>query len=82
MSRKPQTLTVPNTIRLRAAHDTRHTDLSEALYATVKALRDAGWTLESIAAPVGVTHEAVRIWAKLAEARNLQPVTVDPPPRP
>jgi len=65
--------------RLKRAHDARTTEGPEALYALVRALRTAGWTLAAIAEPLGVTREAVRLWEQKYEELVLPSVTVEVP---
>lgn len=74
------TLSPSTTQRLKDAHARRETDGFEPLLALVAALRDAGWPLASIANPLAVSREIVRVWAKRAAAMDLQPVTVEPVP--
>jgi hypothetical protein len=51
------------------------------LYGPLLALREAGWTLAALAAPLGVTREAVRNWLLAAEALDppRQPAAAPPP---
>lgn len=75
------TLSARTTERLRDAHARRETDGYEALYALVAALRTAGWPLASIATPLGVSREIIRIWANRATELDLPAVTVEMPNR-
>lgn len=65
---------------LTEAQEARHTTGPEALFAITKSLRDAGWTLNAIALPIGVTRETVRLWAKAAEELPELPVLDLPAP--
>lgn len=74
-------LSTRTTERLINAHAIREEDGFEALLAIVEALRNEGWPLKSIAEPLGVSREIVRVWAKRAATMDLPTVTVESLPR-
>lgn len=74
------TLSAATTARLKAAHEDRR-EYEPGLLAIVVALRDAGWPLQSIAEPLGVSREIVRVWQrKAADLTDLPRVSVEAPP--
>lgn len=50
------------------------------IYGPLVALHEAGWSLASLAQPLGVTREAVRLWLKYAEVLNPPRQPALPPP--
>lgn len=52
----------------------------EELYPLLLALNEAGWSLASLAAPFGVTREAIRIWLNTGRAVTTERAIVDGPP--
>lgn len=65
--------------QLKAAHDRRREDGFEPLYLLVVSLRSAGWSLASIAQPLGVTRESVRLWHNHGVDLGLPVVTMPAP---
>lgn len=74
------TLTKKTAARLQAAHEDRKV-FEPGLLAIVVALRRAGWPLQSIAEPLGVSREIVRVWErKAADLTDLPRISVEAPP--
>jgi len=81
MTRTPALSTV-TADRLKTAHGAHKEGISEPLYALVLALRLVGWPLASIATPLGVSREIVRLWqVRATEFTHLPTVTVEAPTR-
>lgn len=67
--------TLPDDI-VEELQDARDEDDRTPLFSLVRALKDAGWTFEDIATPLGVTRSAVNQWHKNAVKKNIKPASL------